>query len=215
MKITSPNISILDTPLQIRIGVTGHRNIVLTEELKKSVDTVLTESIQKIINPQKKKIVTPISYKVVTPLADGADRIVAVEAMQVLNAEMEVILPMMEDEYKETFYDEKSQEEFKKLLEKAKSVTLLITKPLFEEFPGKNLLECKNMAYRNVGIAVIENCDILIALWDGIMNNKAGGTSEVVNEARMRKKTLIIISSISPYEVGIERGKDFSRNYLD
>lgn len=196
---------------QILIGVTGHRDNVLTDYLKRSIRRALTEEIQKVI-PKNKKIVTRHSYKIITPLADGADRIVAIEAMELLNAEMEVILPFRKEEYKETFFHDVSREEFEQLLLKAKRIETLIKVPLTVKFPGKELSECRQIAYKNVGNAVIDNCDILIALWDGVTTNKVGGTADIVNTARAKGKTIIIISSETPHRISIEKGNNLIRD---
>ncbi|MFH1198524.1 MAG: hypothetical protein V1720_22680 [bacterium] len=209
MEEKNSNLSFCSIPLQIRVGVTGKRDINLTDELKSSIQTALTEEVHKIINPKSKQLKTPLSYKIITPLAEGADRIVAIEAMEVLNAEMEVILPMIKEEYKETFLNDESRVEFEQLLLKASSVESLIKKPLLEQFPGKELPECRHIAYENLGDELISKSDILIALWDGIINNKPGGTGAVVSEARTKNKTIIIISSASPHKIKIERGEDF------
>jgi hypothetical protein len=218
MKVENSNTKIgipSPIPLQIRIGVTGHRNINLTDELKRSIHTTFTVHVQKIINPRNRKLITPISYKVVTPLADGADRIVAIEAMDILNAKMEVVLPMMKEEYKETFLNDASREEFDNLLLKAEHIEPLITQKLTDHFPDKEFSECKHIAYKNVGSAVLYNCDILIALWDGTTNNKKGGTAEVVNEALVQRKTVIRISSEAPHRIKIIHGDDFIRRSFE
>jgi hypothetical protein len=201
-------------PFTVRIGVTGHRDITLTNELKSVLRVVLTKSIQSIINPKSKRLSTPLIYKIITPLADGADRIVAVEAMEVLNAGMEVVLPMMKQEYEKTFCSPELIVEFEKLMAKAANVTTLIKKPLLEQYPGQDIRESRRTAYRRVGNAVINNCDILIALWDGIANGKKGGTAEVVAMALEQKKPVIVISKTAPHTISVQPGDNLIRRTL-
>jgi nucleoside 2-deoxyribosyltransferase len=201
--------------LQIRIGVTGHRDIKLTDELKSCIHTALTESIQKIINPKLKKLITPITYKIVTPLADGADRFVAKEAMQVLNAEMEVVLPMIKEEYEQTFLTTHSINEFENLLTKASRVNTLISKPLLEQFPGAIIDECRHLAYEKNSKFIVDNCDILIAIWNGKKSEGNGGTYATLAYALKKKKTIIIILSKPPHKISFKRGNDFLRTSFD
>lgn len=39
-------------------------------------------------------------------------------------------------------------------------------------------------AYRSLGIYLAQECDVLLALWNGVVNHKPGGTSDVVAMAR-------------------------------
>lgn len=188
-------------PLQIKIGVTGRRNIKLTAELKRSIHAALTKSIQEIFNPKRKKLIIPITYKIITPLADGADRIVAVEAMQVLNAEMEVVLPMLKEEYERTFYSDDSIKEFASLLTKAASIKILISKPLQEQFPGKEIEESKNIAFEKNGKYIVDNCDILLAIWNGEKSESSCGTYAILKYAIEKKKSTIMILSLFPYKI--------------
>jgi hypothetical protein len=190
-------------PLQIRIGVTGHRDIKLTDELRKSIHIALTNSVLEIINPNGENLSSPIKYIVVTPLADGADRIVAVAALQVLNAKMEVILPMLKEEYEQTFYSNDSIKEFESLLTKAESFDTLISKPLKKQFPGIEIEKCKNKAFEKNGKYIVDNCDILVAIWNGEKSESTCGTYATLTYAIKKKKKSIIISSLPHHRITI------------
>lgn len=72
-------------------------------------------------------------------------------------------------EYKKDF-EYSSKKEFDLLLKKANTITTLT----YEEDVSRNF------KYESAGKYVSDNCDILIALWDGKYNDLQGGTSETV-----------------------------------
>ena len=191
-------------PMQIRIGVTGHRNLENTSQLKRSIRDALTKSLNAILQINNKMTETLPTYRVITPLADGADRLIAIEAMSVLNAKMEVVLPMIKEEYKATFYSDESRKEFENLLTKAAGIHSLISKPLQEHFPGLDIDKCRRAAYKVIGEHIVDNCDILIVVWDGKKMDGESGTYVTLTYARIKKKPIIIIGSQPPNDISIE-----------
>ena len=51
----------------------------------------------------------------------------------------------------------------------------------------------RESAYERAGHAVIEGCDILLALWDGQPSRGQGGTAEIVAEAERRGCRVVVI----------------------
>jgi hypothetical protein len=49
-------------------------------------------------------------------------------------------------------------------------------------------------AYERVGQAVVEGCDVLLALWDGAPSGGRGGTAEIVHYARRRGVSVEVIA---------------------
>jgi len=154
--------------LKITLAITGHRDIVETEALKNEV-TAYFENI--VSQNQEGEII------LLSPLADGADRFVAKIFLELKKKydglSLVVPMPFGQERYEEDF-DESSKEEFLDFLAKADSV-----------FAVKRVTES---GYVDVGRYVVDNSDILLALWDGTFNGKAGGTGDVVEYARGRAK---------------------------
>ena len=152
---------------KITVGITGHRDIVKTFELKQDIK-------QLFMNLYSKNEYV----KFLSPLADGADRLVADIYLEVFKEKAKLIVPMPfnEDRYMEDF-DSKSKEEFKAYLKIAEDVIEV-----------KNTQGCN---YKSVGVYVVDNSDILLALWDGTFNHKSGGTGEIVEYARDEGKEVV------------------------
>ena len=200
-------------PFRVQIGVTGHRNLILTEQLTKSVHDALTTQVKKILNWNEKKY-TPLIFSFMSPLAEGADRLVAKQAISLLNATLEVVLPMSKEEYLLDFTSPESLDDFEKLLRQAADAKELIKKPMALAYPGKDPHEQKILAYEKTGHYVVDNSDILIAIWDGKPAESAAGTGDIVGYARKKNKPLIIISSVEPYTIIVELGSSDIKHRL-
>jgi len=151
----------------INIAITGHRDIIVTKQLK--ID------LKSFFKKLKSKYET---VKLLSPLADGADRLVADIYLEVFKEESRLIVPMPfnKERYMEDF-DNQSKENFLDYLKIA-----------------DNVLEVKDTHgcnYKSVGIYVTDKSDILLALWDGTFNHKSGGTGDIVKYAREKDKEVI------------------------
>lgn len=111
---------------------------------------------------------------VVSALAEGADRIVAQRALARPEASLEAILPLPRDDYATDFVSEESRCEFASLLERARRVAQLA--------PASS----REAAYEAGGRYVLDHCDLLLAIWDGLAAQGQGGTGAIVAEARRR-----------------------------
>jgi len=142
------------------IGITGHRDMVVTEEIKEKLINFFTT-----LKEQNQEI------ELLSPLADGADRLVADIYLDIFQDRANLIVPMPfnQERYMQDF-DIHSKEEFLKYLNIAKSVFQVDKKD-----------ECN---YKSVGIYVADNSNLLIALWDGGYNQKSGGTGDIVSYAK-------------------------------
>jgi len=157
--------------IPLYVGIVGHRDIADEDKprLKKLIKQVLEE--KKIQYPD-----TPIV--VLTPLAEGADRLAAYSAME-CGLSYIAILPMPLVEYKKDFKTQQSLQEFNDLLEKSEywyELPLLNSK-VQSLRSSKN----RNDQYYNLGFHIARQSQMLIALWDGKINNKRGGTAHIVN----------------------------------
>jgi ankyrin repeat protein len=204
-------------PWRIRVGVTGHRSGLDRPELIARVGSVLADLVrgpsgagpatglwsEKAKTSQAR---TPVRLTVVTPLAEGADRLVAKKALELEDTRIEAVLPLAQSDYLEDFATAESRREFESLLARAARTINLRDRPLNPETDGPDLDQARRQAYADVGQYVIEQCDVLLALWDGRPARGQGGTAEVVQAARARQKPLVIISTIDDREPIFEKG---------
>jgi uncharacterized phage-like protein YoqJ len=155
----------------ITIGVTGHRDIIETKELHEKVVALFTDISTKYPN---------YKIKLLSPLADGADRYVAKIFLELKKRypkwELIVPMPFHKKRYMEDF-NEISKKEFLNYLNMAT-----------ETYKVKNI---ENDNYKSLGYHIVENSHTLLALWDGTFNHKSGGTGDVVNYAKNRRKDIV------------------------
>jgi hypothetical protein len=165
-----------------KIGVTGHRFI----------------EDEDLIRNRVREVIRYIEYgfsdkdhilKVISPLAEGADRIVAQEVLKFQDGpyenEMRVVLPLEKDEYMDDFKTIESKEEFINLLNQAKEVITLPETPTRKD------------AYLQVGEYVVDESDVLIAIWDGKPSRGKGGTADIIGYAKSIGREVVWINSKS------------------
>ena len=191
-KTSNPSGDII--PAQIVIGVTGHRKLRNERLLAKQVQKIGVK-IKETISGLKNR---PVEFRILSPLAEGADRLVALELLKVTGSQLQVVLPLEKDEYLKDFAHGESREKFNILLESAASVTQPLSNPKRPE------------AYMAVGRYIVDHCDVLIAIWDGNTANGKGGTADVVDYAREKKCPVFRIHSNDPKRTTYEEGRGFS-----
>lgn len=162
------------SPTRFAIGVTGARILADEPLLGAQTGAVLADIRDQI----ERRSVAPVRYVILSPLAEGADRLVALKGLEVLDADLEVVLPFEESEYVADFEAPESKAEFNELYARARRVTHVE--------PAANRVE----AYETAGRYVVDHCDVLIALWDGKPASGRGGTAEIVKYARQRGRPL-------------------------
>jgi hypothetical protein len=182
-----------DTPPRpypaIRVGVVGHRLAALADggtdiaRLRTTLHALL-DRIQTTARDAADQhpgiFAGPARLRIISPLAEGTDQLVATEALQ-LGYALHVPLPCTASIYSAAFQaappgaGEDPRTAFARLLEQAQSVQILDDSPDATLDPA---------AYAAVGRAVLRHTDVLIAVWDGAPAAGAGGTAEVVDQAR-------------------------------
>lgn len=194
-------------PFRVRLGVTGHRVIKDPELIVQKIGEILSSRIYKLIekNISPEAGIPKPTFTILTPLAEGADRLVAREALKIPDSEIEVVLPFAKEEYLKDFETEQSLMEFEELYRKAKNPIELKGYLHTEGLSRPDQAEIRNKAYEDVGRYVVNHCDVLIALWDGKPSRGKGGTAEIVAFAREKKCPLIIIPSEDPDSVTVEK----------
>ncbi len=164
-------------PFVVSIGVTGHRSEALdaADALRDHVRTALRviASAAKELKAQGGPIFAadPPVFQFVSPLADGADQIAAEAALDV-GYELTAVLPFAREDYRSELIDNGGLARFDTLLGRSTCVL---------ELPGdpENQLD----AYVMAGRATVAHCDLLVAIWDGLLPRGRGGTGEVVDLA--------------------------------
>jgi hypothetical protein len=179
--------------LAFRVGVTGHRNLYpwTCRELRPRVRAKL-EQIEHLAQQTATQARNyydddvPAILRAISPLAEGADRLFAEEALD-LGYELECPLPFHCQEYRNDFRDEASKRQFDRLLARAGAVF---------ELDGSR--EDAPAAYNLVGELVLDQCDMLLAIWDGNDAKGAGGTADVV--AKTKERVPVVWLHTSPSE---------------
>lgn len=154
------------------VAVTGHRDLVDAE--LSGIREKVSEFFSGLLTDYPDRGVT-----VMSPLAEGADQLVAEEALR-LGIPLIVPMPMSRTLYIRDFEETKSREKFDLLCSSAAE--------LYELPPAVgNTLESiadygpnRDQQYAQLGVFLSAHCHILLALWDGKDNNRLGGTGQVV-----------------------------------
>ncbi len=154
----------IDGRIPITIGITGHRNI--HEDAVGAISDKLREFFRRL-----KETYPDSPLILISPLAEGADQLVASLALE-MGMGLLAVLPMEQAEYKKDFEGESVNQTFDGLLNQS-----VLCKTLLDFDP----VDQRNLCYANVGKWVVDNSDIVLALWDGDLNELTGGTGEIVN----------------------------------
>ncbi|MDN3676948.1 hypothetical protein QWY90_06455 [Flavobacterium paronense] len=157
----------------LKIGITGHRNLVNTKDVKDRIS--LFFDYYKNLDDE---------LIAITSLAIGADTIFA-QVAQSKNIPLRIILPFENEEFKKDFHesDLKTLEDFLKN-NNYESVFNL---------KGNHPVE-RNNSYLETGKFIVDESDIILAVWDGKPSNGIGGTGDIVEYAMSKKKQVNIIN---------------------
>jgi hypothetical protein len=162
------------TPLWL--GVTGHRPNKLRPEAIARIWTQTEHVLDELA-------AICGGLGIVSGMAEGADRIVVKLALS-RGFELRCVLPFAAAEYERDFASQQSREEFLALLGHASRVDELAGNP-----------EARSAAYEAAGRAMLDQCDILLAIWDGRPAAGRGGSAQMANEAVARRMPIIWIDS--------------------
>lgn len=179
------------------IGVTGHRDL-----CSLSRDTI--ERRLHAIFDRSEREAGGRTIEALSPLAAGADRLFAQTALE-RGYRLIAPLPLPLDLYRDDFRSERGIEFERLRLRAAEWYSLPLGGPsLADEAneqrdglarPSSNICAldrelvaaagpARNAMYEAVGRHIVERSDLLVALWDGQLNGKRGGTGEIVAYAR-------------------------------
>lgn len=196
--------------LTVRIGVIGHRPTGLeladTAALKSKAAQVLQE-IKRLTHDIKKasgSLYTtedPV-LRIISPLAEGADMLVAEVALE-NGFELQCALPFEREEYENDFSSEASTAKYREMLGKATAV--------FELEGSRRKKALEDDSYQAVGRMVINQSDVIIAIWDGKDAKGKGETGQMVSEALLLEIPVVWIDSATPHEIKVLTGKDYGK----
>ena len=154
---------------KITIAITGHRDLIINPKLTHQI----SELFDKLINEYE-------TLTLLSALAIGADQLVAKIFLEKQkkhkNLHLLVPIPFSLERYKEDFTNN----------ELTKFSAVLNAADNYFKVPQL----CEN-AYESLGIYLVNETNILLALWNGTFNHKKGGTGDVVAYAKQERKELI------------------------
>lgn len=153
------------------VAVTGHRDLVPDEI------PMLRSRVRDCLFSLRYEYPSRI-VMVLSSLADGADRIVAEEAVK-LGMPLSVVLPMPRALYEEDFTAE-SKDQFDQLCAVAAEVFEL---PLLPGNTPASIVghgPARTRQYAQVGVFLSAHCHVLLAMWDGKDSELMGGTAATV-----------------------------------
>ena len=192
--------------LAFRVGVVGHR----PNRLPKESLGALRETLRIILENVKAELSayasssaaalfyadSPFIIRAVSPLAEGTDRIFAEEAVD-LGFQLLCPLPFSREEFEQDFLspnalEPNSQEKFRNLLQRGREsegVTL---------FELDGVRSAAPQAYAFAGRIVLNQSDLLIAVWDGHKPAGEGSTVGTTREALAFQAPVLWIDALAP-----------------
>jgi hypothetical protein len=194
-------------PFTLRLGVTGHRDLPDSPEIRRRVKEAIDRAIGLLRTPSDlgdrvrrwrwRPERTSVRILGVTMLADGADRIVAELVLARaegtgVSAPLVVPLPRSEREYAKDF-DETSRGEFHRLMRRARALPP----------PGSRT---HDEGYAIAGMRLVESCDVLIAIWDKQRKRGTGGTAEIVRYALEQRVPVVLVPASGAAEIVVDDG---------
>lgn len=210
----SPRTSPPSPRLVFRVGVVGHR----PNRLRLADPVLLTRTIGSLLDDIQRQVSAfqgahedlyaggPAVLRIVSPLAEGADRIVAREALD-LGYQLQCPMPFPQEEYENDFRDPRAQspsalQEFRDLLARGDGVGECVR----FELDGDRTDEAA--AYGATGRVVLNQSDIFLVVWDGGPAQGGGGTVEKLHEALRFGLPVIWIDAITPHACRVLRSPE-------
>jgi hypothetical protein len=154
------------------VAVTGHRDLLPAEVPR------IRERVRAFLC-QLRDAYPDRSIAVMCALAEGADRLVAEEAIA-LKLPLTVPLPMPRRLYVQDFATDESRAEFERLCAAAVDVFELPITPGNTEASIQEPGPGRSRQYAQMGVFLCAHCHVLLALWDGKPSDQLGGTAQVV-----------------------------------
>ena len=132
------------------------------------------------------------TVRVISCMAEGVDRVAARLAMA-KDFELQAVLPFSRAECEKDFASDKSAAEFREILEN-KNCTSVI------ELDGGRSPSLCSASYEAAGRTLLQQSDLVVAIWNGDKALGPGGTSQIAIEAAQQRIPVIWIYTKSPDE---------------
>lgn len=196
----------------LRVGVSGHRD--LTGIDAAALTTVVADVLLRLRVALSGVHGAPgiddgslTRTVLVTPLAAGADQRIAEVALE-QGYELTCPFPFPEAEYAQdmqrdaaALHDPEVLPRFERLRARAATVFELDGRRSTPEAP-----DAQERAYQAVGRLVLENSDVLVAIWDGQRSRGVGGTAQVVSEALEAGLPVVVVPPQRPGDAHLRTG---------
>jgi hypothetical protein len=143
-----------------RLGIVGHRYLANTE----TVSFVAENAFAILMRLQAEHE----NLRVISAIAEGADTIFAEAAVE-LNIPLEIVRPF--EEYAIDFTTPSAKQRYEKLRSRACSETILA-------HAGRS-----DTAYLAGMYWIVDNCSLVVAVWDGSPARGSGGTGDAIERA--------------------------------
>lgn len=182
-------MSIPTVPLTLRVGITGHRAINDSLELTDRINEVIDE----ILKPLSESVRDSVTLIAVSCLAEGADRVIAKQLLKRERSRLQAILPLSKDEYGKDFECEDSRTEFHTLLAIDPNPLILGAGYVQDSRLAVSAERPRSFYYWKAGQFMVQQSDVLVAIWDGKTANGQGGTADVVDYARLQNVPVYVI----------------------
>ena len=95
-------------PARVVIGVTGHRELDTSPALTQGIHSAIEKTREMVPSLRS----TPLFLSVLSPLAEGADRLVAREVLNIPGSMLEVVLPLQKEDYMQDFETDQCKGDF-------------------------------------------------------------------------------------------------------
>jgi hypothetical protein len=183
----------------IHVGVTGHREV----GLQNADLELLRSTVQRTFDIISTSV--PGSVLIIySPLADGADQLVARSAIESGHC-LRAVLPFDAEEVARDLHGTSGRDALPGFLEKAESVEILAG--------GTASEDDKVSAYQAAGRRVVDQSDLLLAIWDGRPGRGVAGTADVIEMAKDSGVPIVWIQAASPHAVTIVEPRNWNREH--
>ncbi len=163
------------------VGVTGHRLGHFGAESRPRIRAAIGQVLEAITQGVRAQSAHG-ELRLVSSLASGTDSMAADAALDQGWA-LDAVLPVLREGYGEDFASAAERSDYGRRLAAADAVF---------ELPG---LKASGPDYERAGRVVLDQCDLLLAVWDGRPARGRGGTEQVLSEAIERHIPVLLIDA--------------------
>jgi len=161
------------TTVPLIIGVTSHRNIPARE-----MEPIRQRVREFLARLQRDFPLLPLV--VLSSLAEGGDQWVAEEALAA-GVRLVAPLPMTREQYAHDFTDPAALARYQGLCDAADVIEVPhIGSSTLDRRGEAPVGSERDLHYAQAGVYISQHCHVLLAIWDGKMSDRVGGTAQVV-----------------------------------